>query len=63
MDKNNLIEKLADDILNITDSYANLDHLSEPSYSDDCETMYEEFKLTLIEYIKEFINNYNNYNN
>lgn len=39
-----IADKLADGIMNVVDSYANLDHLWEPSFNNPEITQYEELR-------------------
>jgi hypothetical protein len=39
-----IAEKLANEIMDVVDSYANLDHLWEPSFDNPEITQYEELK-------------------
>ena len=53
-----IAEKLADEIMNVVDSYANLDHLWEPSFDNPEITQYEELRNIIKEMIDKELDNF-----
>jgi len=53
-----IAEKLVNEIMDVVDSYANLDHLWEPSFDNPEITQYEELKNIIREMIDKELDDF-----